>query len=64
MELLLVCGSGYERGTIQDSIENTNDEYPLSRTEQLLICVALVLTRDLIYKHLVEKKKIQKMYLP
>lgn len=61
MDLLFVFGSGCMRGTFVEPLEPVTDEYPLCRTQQLLLCIALVLTRQVLYKFQVSKMPLEKM---
>jgi hypothetical protein len=49
-DLVFCFGSGCMRGTSVDQPESVSKEYPLCRTQQILLCVALVLTRQVLYK--------------
>ena len=61
-DLIFAFGSGVMRGTCAEMpMEPVNDEYPLCRTQQLLLCVALVMTRQVLYSFKVRKEVPQKM---
>jgi hypothetical protein len=49
LDLIFCFGSGYMRGSFADPAEPVSDEFPLCRTQQLLLCAALVLTRQVLY---------------
>jgi len=61
-DLIFAFGSGVMRGTCAEvPMEAVNDEYPLCRTQQLLLCVALVMTRQVLYAKRVRKQVPEKM---
>jgi hypothetical protein len=61
-DLIFAFGSGVMRGTCAEMpMEPVNDEDPLCRTQQLLLCVALVMTRQVLYSFRVRKEVPQKM---
>jgi hypothetical protein len=49
LDLLFAFGSGYTTGTATDPEIRVNDEILLCRTSQLLICIALAMTRQVLY---------------
>ena len=58
--LLFAFGSGGMRGTCVDSEDfPVSPEFPLSRSQQLLICVALALTRKLIYDTCIKRQSLK-----
>ena len=61
MDLIFVFGSGCMWGTFAQPMEPVSEEYPLCRTQQLMLCVALVLTRQVIYKYKADKIVPEKM---
>ena len=61
LDLIFVFGSGSMRGTFQQEMEPVSDKYPLCRTQQLMLCVALALTRQVLYKKAVSFEKLSRM---
>lgn len=60
-DLLFTFGSGVMRGTCASSPQPVNDDYPLCRTQQLLLCVSLVMLRQVTYSYRVEQTLPQRM---
>ena len=58
LDLLYVFGSGCTTSTVTDSSTPTSDESNLCRSSQLLICVALVMTRQVLYDFNLQKKTL------
>lgn len=61
MDLIFVFGSGCMWGTFTQPMEPVTEEFPLCRTQQIMLCVALVLTRQVIYKFKADKAVPEKM---
>jgi hypothetical protein len=61
LDMIFVFGSGSMRGTFQQEMEPVSDKYPLCRTQQLMLCVALALTRQVLYKLSVDFKELKRM---
>ncbi len=49
IDLLFAFGSGYTTSTVTDPEIRVDDDILLCRTSQLLICIALVMTRQVLY---------------
>lgn len=49
LDLLFAFGSGSITSTITDPETYVNDEIVLCRTSQLLVCIALAMTRQILY---------------
>jgi hypothetical protein len=49
LDLLFAFGSGYSTGTVTDPEIGVDNESPLCRTSQLLICIALAMTRQVLF---------------
>lgn len=49
LDLLFAFGSGYTTCTVTDPEVRVDDEILLCRTSQLLICIALAMTRQVLY---------------
>ena len=63
LDLVFAFGSGFMRGATAQLPPSTavNRDFPLSRTQQLLICVALAMTRQIIYESFLSKKPLTEM---
>ena len=63
LDLIFALGSGFMRGATAQLPPSTtvNRDFPLSRTQQLLICVALAMTRQIIYESFVHRKPLAEM---
>lgn len=58
LDLIFIFGSGTTRGTFQSEQEPVNRTYPLCRSQQLLLCLALALTRQIITKHRIAQQEV------
>lgn len=55
MDLLFAYGSGYTKSTLTESEIDIGVENKLCRTSQLLISIALAMTRQVLYKYKLNK---------
>ena len=55
MDLLFAYGSGYTKSTLTESEIDVDVEDKLCRTSQLLISIALAMTRQVLYKYKLNK---------
>ena len=63
LDLIFIFGSGFERGTFQQPMEPVTEQHPLCRSQQLMLCFALVLTRQVFYKLRVNQEPIVKLQM-
>jgi hypothetical protein len=62
LDLIFAFGSGSMRGTsVSPHMTPVNRDYPLCRTQQILLCVALVMTRQVIYDCYIKRKPLEPM---
>lgn len=61
MDLLFAYGSGYTKSTLTESEIDIGVENKLCRTSQLLISIALAMTRQVLYKYKLNKKIPERM---
>lgn len=61
MDLLFAYGSGYTKSTLTESEIDIGVENKLCRTSQLLISIALTMTRQVLYKYKLNKKIPERM---
>jgi hypothetical protein len=61
IDLLFAFGSGYTTSTVTDPEIRVDDDISLCRTSQLLICIALVMTRQVLYDFNLRKETPEQM---
>jgi hypothetical protein len=61
LDLFFAYGSGYTTRTLTEPEVAVNDENMLCRTSQLLICIALTMTRQVLYKYKLNKQLPERM---
>ena len=62
LDLIFAFGSGFMRGTsVDEHMTPVNRDYPLCRTQQILLCVGLVMTRQVIYDSFIRREPLEQM---